>query len=251
MDGSTDGTIEHFTERDEAGSAVVHVVTHPGNTHLGRAATRNLALPLIDTDYVWFVDSDMVLAPEALSEHLALVTSRPCASQGHVLSLRTPVTLRGRGTSTLARTIDVRTGPSSRSPGTRLPNSMVRAEHVQAVGGFDGRFVGYGGEDFDFAYRLERLSGEPLINNARARASTVENKTVEQALRQFEEYGTTRTCTSSSRYIRRCRERSNCSEWVRRPWLTGCSWPALDSLLRKRSMDPSLGMVRAGYVTTF
>ena len=57
--------------------------------------------------------------------------------------------------------------------------------------GFDPRFVGYGGEDFDFAYRLQRLSGEPIINNKKAVATTVELKTVKTALGQFQEYGAT------------------------------------------------------------
>ena len=58
--------------------------------------------------------------------------------------------------------------------------------------GFDPRFVGYGGEDFDFAYRLQRLSGEPnFINNKKAVATTVRLKTVKTALGQFQEYGAT------------------------------------------------------------
>ena len=190
VDGSTDGTIEHFAERDDDGPAIVDITTHPENAHRGRAATRNLALPLIDTDYVWFVDSDMVLEPDALAEHFALVESRPCVSQGHVH-------YANADEAQWAAYLDVRA--YHRSPDRAVipftwysaANSMVRADYVRELGGFDPRFVGYGGEDFDFAYRLERLSGEPLVNNARARASTVEDKTIEQALRQFEEYGAT------------------------------------------------------------
>jgi hypothetical protein len=67
----------------------------------------------------------------------------------------------------------------------------VRTSHVLQLGGFDPRFAGYGGEDADFAFRLERISREPLVNNQRAVAKTTEPKTVEQALAQFEEYGAT------------------------------------------------------------
>ena len=190
VDGSTDGTIEHFAGDTVAGPVVVHVATHPGNTHRGRAATRNLALPLIDTDYVWFVDSDMVLAPDALAEHFALVESRPCVSQGHV-------NYANADEAPWAGYLDVRA--YHRSPdGAVIPftwfsaaNCLVRAAHVKEIGGFDERFRGYGGEDFDFAYRLERLSGEPLINNKKAVAATIESKTIERALAQFEEYGAT------------------------------------------------------------
>jgi hypothetical protein len=67
----------------------------------------------------------------------------------------------------------------------------VRADDVLALGGFDERFDGYGGEDLEFAFRLQEHSGGPFINNKQAVASTIEAKTMEAALVQFESYGAT------------------------------------------------------------
>lgn len=188
VDGSTDGTIEYLHGAGGGGSLKVVALTHPGNAHRGRPATRNLALGHLDSDYVWFVDSDMVLAPDALEQHLMLVERGACISQGQVV-------YENAGESPWAGYLDTRA--YHRSPDEAVipftwfsaANAFVRTSHVSAIGGFDERFASYGGEDFDFAYRLAQRTGAPIINNRRAVARTVENKSIEAALAQFEEYG--------------------------------------------------------------
>ena len=156
VDGSTDGTIEHFAGDTVAGPVVVHVATHPGNTHRGRAATRNLALPLIDTDYVWFVDSDMVLAPDALAEHFALVESRPCVSQGHV-NYANADEAPWAAISMSVRTTAARTAQSSRSPGSRPPTAWsVRHMSRRSAGSTNVSRLRWGG------LRLRVSTGTPV-----------------------------------------------------------------------------------------
>ncbi len=188
VDGSTDGTVEHLAAIGDDGPAAVHVLTHPENAHRGRAATRNLALDHIDTQWIWYVDLDMVLAPDALDEHLSLVEHRACTSQGQVRYQNADVAPWAGYLQTRAH--------HRAANGAVIPfrwysaaNSLVRAHHVRRLGGFDISLVGYGGEDFEFAYRLERLSGEPLVYNALAVAVTSEYKSIEQSLAQFEELG--------------------------------------------------------------
>jgi glycosyltransferase involved in cell wall biosynthesis len=190
VDGSTDGTLEFLASLDGGSGVPVRALTHPGNAHQGRAATRNLAVDDLDADYVWFVDSDMVLAVDALEQHLALVSERPCVSQGQVV-------YRNAAEAAWAGYLDTR-AYHRRQDRDELPfnwfsaaNALVQASYVREIGGFDADLAGYGGEDLDFAYRLERASGEPLINNRRSIATTVETKSVAQALAQFEEYGAT------------------------------------------------------------
>lgn len=190
VDGSTDGTLEYLTRASVGGPARVRTLTHAANARRGRAATRNLALDSLTTDFVWYVDSDMILAPDALQHHLALAESRRCVSQGQV---RYANAQDARWAGYLSTRAHHRAADGATIPFTwyTTANSLVRASHVKALGGFDARFAGYGGEDIDFAYRLIRATGEPIINNRRAVASTVEGKSLEQAMSELEEYGST------------------------------------------------------------
>jgi glycosyltransferase involved in cell wall biosynthesis len=187
-DGSTDGTVEALEQSDREGPAEIRVLTHPENAHRGRPATRNLALAQLDSEYVWYVDSDMVLEPDALERHLELVESQPCLSQGQVV-------YANARDNAWAGYLDTRAYHRLPDRGVvpftwfSAANALVRTAHVKAIGGFDARFAGYGGEDFDFAHRLTRHTGEPIINNRRAIATTVEDKSIEAAMSQFEEYG--------------------------------------------------------------
>ena len=134
--------------------------------------------------------SDMVLAPDALSAHLSLM-------DGSGLHVPGTGRLRQRGRGAVGGLPQhARPAPQTRRRGhpvhpvlgSQLAGSLGLRP---ALGGFDPRFEGYGGEDFDFAYRLERMSGEPLVNNKKSVAMTMEPKTIERALAQFEEYGST------------------------------------------------------------
>jgi glycosyltransferase involved in cell wall biosynthesis len=188
VDGSTDGTIEHFAGLHAAEPIATDVLTHPENAHRGRPATRNLALEHVDSEYVWYVDSDMVLEPDALERHLELVESQLCLSQGQVVyaNARDNAWAGYLDTRAYHRLPDRSVVPFT---WFSAANALVRTDHVKAIGGFDARFAGYGGEDFDFAYRLTRHTGEPIINNRRAIATTVEDKSIAAAMSQFEEYG--------------------------------------------------------------
>ena len=189
VDGSNDGTVEYLEALAQSGNPI-EVLAHAGNENRGIAATRNLPLERLDAEYVWYVDSDMVLAPDALEAHLALVESMACASQGQV-------TYGNASQEPWAGYLETRA--HHRSPDRAvLPfrwlsgaNLLIRTAQVLELGGFDPRFRGYGGEEFDFAYRLEKLSAGPLINNRRAVATTIERKSIARALTQFEEYGAT------------------------------------------------------------
>lgn len=189
VDGSTDGTLEYLLSTAD-GPTAIQVLTHPSNTHRGRAATRNLALGVLADGYTWFVDSDMVLDRDALVRHLEVVEASPCTSVG-------AVTYMNAGEAPWAGYLATR-GRHRWPDGATLPftqfttaNALVRSDHIRALGGFDERFVGYGGEDIDFAYRLQQLTGEPFINNRRAVARTVETKSPRDALSRLGGYGAT------------------------------------------------------------
>lgn len=190
VDGSMDGTLEYLERVDGTIGLPVQVRTHPGYAHLGRSATRNLALGVLGDGFTWFVDSDMVLDQDALSRHLEVVEAARCTSVG-------AVTYANASEAPWAGYLATR-GRHRWPDGATLPftqfttaNALVPSALVRALGGFDERFVRYGGEDIDFAYRLQQLTGQPFVNNRRAIARTIETKTPQQALAQLEEYSAT------------------------------------------------------------
>jgi glycosyltransferase involved in cell wall biosynthesis len=186
VDGSTDGTTAHLAAIDPAFRVLVH--EHPNGEHRGRSATRNLPLGSLAMDHVVFVDSDMELDESTIESHVAVLSASPCVSVGSVV-------YKNAASNLWARYLMTR-GRNRWADGVRLPyrqfataNAGLRADDLRRVGGFDERFEGYGGEDVEFACRLEQVTGSPFVNTTRAVARTTETKTLDQALAQFRAFG--------------------------------------------------------------
>jgi GT2 family glycosyltransferase len=198
VDGSTDGTLEALAAY--AGSLELVVLEHPDRANHGRAAARNLTLPHLSGTFVLLVDSDMVLEPDAIARHLALLEREPDAvSVGDVV-------YRNAATNPWARYIAAR-GKNKARPGAEIRpldfatgNTALRTEDLRAVGGFDESLVGYGGEDTELGLRLAAERGVRFVFNADARATTVEDKTVDQALAQLDRYARTNLRRIRSRH---------------------------------------------------
>jgi glycosyltransferase involved in cell wall biosynthesis len=186
VDGSTDGTVEYL--RDASFSFPLVVLQHPGGENRGRAATRNLALPRLEAEFVLFLDSDMRLASNALAAHLELLGRRDCASVGDVRYIGTPGALWPRYLTTRGR---YRFAPGSdlRPFDFNTANVALRSRHVVAAQGFDETLSNYGGEDTEFAFRLQKQHGLRFVYNTAARALSIERKTVDRALAELREYG--------------------------------------------------------------
>ena len=69
-------------------------------------------------------------------------------------------------------------------------NAAMRTADLLSLGGFDETLTGYGGEDTELALRLATLR-QTFIFNERARALTVETKTVDEGLAQLRQYART------------------------------------------------------------
>jgi glycosyltransferase involved in cell wall biosynthesis len=186
VDGSTDGTAEALASR--TGSIPLEVLWHKDRTNRGRSATRNLSLPRLDSDYTLFLDSDMMLNPNALERHAAVLGKRPSASIG-------AIRYRNAGTNLWARYKSVRR--LSRWPsGSLLPpsqfitaNAAVHTADVVALSGFDEKMSSYGGEDTEFGYRLVEQLARPIVSNPEAYAIAWEEKTLSAALSDLRSYG--------------------------------------------------------------
>ena len=197
VDGSTDGTQEALRARRTFARVVV--LEHPDGANHGRAAARNLALSHLRAEHVLLLDSDMRVAPGALSAHVAALQSGAGVSVGAVRYTN------GRS-SDWAR-YAAATGRGDRPAGAPLPpleftsaNALLRSADLLAVGGFDESLVGYGGEDTELGLRLARERGLRFCNTADAVAWTDETKAVDEALTQLDRYARTNLLAIRARH---------------------------------------------------
>ncbi|HVA27102.1 MAG TPA: glycosyltransferase [Candidatus Baltobacteraceae bacterium] len=151
---SSDGTHEYLAEIAAAHPNVRHL---PG-PYSGRAAARNAGIAAASGEIVLFNDADILASPDLLAVHL----------ERHRRTERLALV----GWEVQVRDLDdyavKRDRPELRGrlhPPTRkrlswlyflTGNASVRTTDLRAVGGFDESFTGYGHEDLELGYRLER-----------------------------------------------------------------------------------------------
>jgi glycosyltransferase involved in cell wall biosynthesis len=155
---STDGTAEYIASLD-AGGRIRHI---PGD-YGGRASARNAGIATARAPVVLFTDADIIAAPDLLERHAA----------GHAASAKRIAIV---GCELQVKSLDdyrmQRDQPATRKPlhppgRNRLSwlyfltgNASVRREDLLAVGGFDEDFTGYGHEDLELGYRLQKAGVE-------------------------------------------------------------------------------------------
>ncbi|MGA8576371.1 MAG: glycosyltransferase [Candidatus Cybelea sp.] len=157
---STDGTAEHLTELRSRYPNVRHL---PG-AYGGRAAARNAGIAAARGTVVLFNDADILASPNLLSTHLRHHRQRTRIA---VVGLEVQV-------KDLADYAFKRDHPESRGhlhPPSRKKlswlyfltgNASVRREDLLRAGCFDESFTGYGHEDLELGYRLQREGIEIL-----------------------------------------------------------------------------------------
>jgi len=162
---STDGTAEYLAEVARAAPHVRHL---PG-PYTGRAMARNAGIAASRAPIVLFTDSDIIASPDLLTRHLE--HHRELRAQA-VVGMEVQV-------DTYAEYLRKRDDPKLREPlhGTaskRLSwlyfmtgNASVRRADLERVGGFDESFTGYGHEDLELGYRLQR-AGVRIVYEPRA-----------------------------------------------------------------------------------
>lgn len=157
---STDGTAEYLAKFAR--------VRHLPGPYGGRAAARNAGIAAAQGRVVLFNDSDIIASPQLLATHLAHHDAQRCAVVGLEVQVRSYDEYLQRS----------RTPPSRDTlhPPTRkrlswlyflTGNASVRKADLDAAGGFDESFTGYGHEDLELGYRLEEL-GVPIVYDAKA-----------------------------------------------------------------------------------
>jgi len=161
---STDGTAEHLAKLQ---------AEHPGIRYLpgaygGRAAARNAGIAAARSEVVLFNDADILASPDLLSTHLRRHRERSGLA---VVGLEVQV-------KDLADYVFKRDHPNSRGhlhPPSRKKlswlyfltgNASVRRADLLRIGCFDESFTGYGHEDLELGYRLQRAGIEIVYEPA-------------------------------------------------------------------------------------
>ena len=156
---SNDGTADYLAEVAQTASNLRHL---PGG-YTGRASARNAGIAAARAPLVLFTDADIIASPDLLARHLARhADGVPKAVVGCEVQV-----------DSYEQYVEKRNHPEARKP-LHPPsrahiswlyfltgNASVRKVDLERVGGFDEAFTGYGHEDLELGYRLER-AGIPI-----------------------------------------------------------------------------------------
>jgi len=155
---STDGTAGYLARVAERHPNVRHL---PG-PYTGRAAARNAGIHAAGGGIVLFNDSDILASPDLLSTHLARHRER-----SKIAVVGWEVQVKDLDDYAFKRDHPAERGHLHPPGRKRLPwlyfltgNASVPRDALIAVGGFDESFTGYGHEDLELGYRLERAGLE-------------------------------------------------------------------------------------------
>ncbi|MCX6090169.1 MAG: glycosyltransferase [Candidatus Atribacteria bacterium] len=144
-DGSNDGT-----------GSMVQTINSPcslvylrNDERSGAARTRNRGIQSARGKYIIFVDSDIVVVPQFITEHIRFHLLFPRAFVlGNLINV-TSFDEIGQEKRKFIRDLSMSTFATG--------NASVRREHLLQAGGFDESFLPYGWEDIELGYRLKRL----------------------------------------------------------------------------------------------
>ncbi len=162
---STDGTAQYLAELHTEH----HTVRHLPAAYSGRAAARNAGIMAARGAIVLFNDADILASPDLLSTHLRRHRERTGIA---VVGLEVQV-------KDFAEYVFKRDRPEARGhlhPPSRKKlswlyfltgNASVRRTDLVRAGCFDESFTGYGHEDLELGYRLQRL-GIDILYEPRA-----------------------------------------------------------------------------------
>jgi len=161
---STDGTAEYLSRVREMHSNVHHIA----GSYSGRAGARNAGIAAAQGDVVIFNDADILASPDLLSIHLRHHRERRGIA---VVGLEVQV-------KDFEEYLYKRDHPATRGhlhPPSRKKlswlyfltgNASVRRDDLVRAGSFDEDFTGYGHEDLELGYRLQRMGIEIIYEPA-------------------------------------------------------------------------------------
>jgi GT2 family glycosyltransferase len=162
---SNDGTAEFLARTAAAHPNLRHL---PG-AYTGRAMARNAGIGAASGDVVLFNDADIIASPDLARRHL-----ERHAARDRIAVVGLEVQVRNYDEYALKRDHPEVRGSLHAASRKRLSwlyfltgNASVRRADLLRVGCFDESFTGYGHEDLELGYRLER-AGVEIVYEPRA-----------------------------------------------------------------------------------
>lgn len=196
IDGSTDDTIESIEHLCSLSTLQIEILQHHDRVNHGRNATRNLALPHIKAEYLAFLDSDAIPAPDFLEQHLTILRKGFCISAGDLI-------YTNADTNAWANYLHTR-GKKRFESEELVPFQYITTGNLALpskifieIGGQDENMKLYGGGDTECAYRLHMQFHVPIHYAKHAIAYSIMQKSLPFALNQMQQFGAV-----NLRYIR-------------------------------------------------
>lgn len=185
IDGSSELTKQQIINENLNLHFLIH--SHPKDDHLGRNATRNLALEHLVSDFVITLDSDAEVISTFIEEHLKVVNESTISvgmfTYTNVDRNLWAKYLQQRGNSQYSHLDSIpyyyfKTG-----------NSCFPKRFFVDLGGQDSSMKGYGGGDTEFSIRMNTTYVPKYVSNQLAIAYSEMDKSLSYALEQFFEFG--------------------------------------------------------------
>ena len=189
-DGSTDDTVNYFTELD----CEIEIEVLKLSKNSGPAKARNLGLDKAKADLILFLDSDLTVAPDLIEKHIA------CYKQVSVVGVRGEnKTFGNEKRNKWQRYLDSSLrGPRKAYAQTgkrevtykevNTNNFSIRGSVLNLELRFDEKIIHYGGEDMIFAYELSKQNRGQILYEPKAMIFH-EHRGFMATMAKMEEYG--------------------------------------------------------------
>ena len=185
-DGSNDGTADIIKNIDNA-----KIINHSKNQ--GLSAARNSGIKESNSDYIIFIDSDIILSNNWIKriyskiqekkEVVGITGALEPEPNKKVSSLDKYLFGNYRGT----KKIDFNSPLNYKS--FVFSNTIIKKNILDQVGNFDESLVKYGGEDTELAIRIHKVFPVGLRKITNIKSYHITKKTINQHINHMFEYG--------------------------------------------------------------
>ena len=185
-DGSNDGTADIIKNIDNA-----KIINHGKNQ--GLSAARNSGIKESNSDYIIFIDSDIILSNnwvkriyskiQEKKEVVGIIGNLEPEPNKKVSSLDKYLFGSYRGT----KKIDFNSPLNYKS--FVFSNTIIKKNILDQVGNFDESLVKYGGEDTELAIRIDKVFPVGLRKITNIKSYHITKKTINQHINHMFEYG--------------------------------------------------------------